>query len=75
MAIRTVSGSTTDHPIQDGAFRASLLAVVLGLVNVAINRLNLELTEDETAIAMTIAAWIALVLAGAWDKWVKPRLA
>lgn len=70
--IRTVTGSTTDQPVQDATFRGALAALLVGIVGVLDERLNL--TPEETQLAMTAATFLAFFLGGLFDRFVKSRL-
>lgn len=70
--IRTASGST-GNAIQDGITRGAWLGAVNALVAFTVLRWD-WLTTEELALLEVPIQFVALILAGAFDKYAKPRL-
>ena len=70
--IRTASGSS-GNAIQDGLTRGAWIAAVDGVLAFTVMRWH-WLTADEVVQLYVPIHFLALVLAGAFDRYVKPRL-
>jgi len=70
--IRTASGSS-GNAIQDGLSRGAWLAAVDGALAFTVMRWDWLSVEELAQIIIPIH-FFALVLAGAFDRYVKPRL-
>ena len=69
----SVTGSTGTTPIRDSTARGIFLAGIIEGLNLLARTTDLLSTKD-IGEYMALATFLAFVLAGAFDRWIKPRL-
>ena len=69
-----LTGSGGDTPIQDGTARGTIAAAATALLAFVNNKAD-WLTDADVITLAPVVVFLAFALAGAWDRYIKPRLA